>query len=200
MPSPYAEAIDLIRTTIVARARLYKHLVMLVSALIVGATGTALAWNNAHPLLLLCVLPCVVVSHAALDLALVHRWHRQAHARWAAGSIELPLLIKTVQQVPGLPEGTVQGMLETLIAWQGAPVAIEDRAAFVDAAAELSRLDRERLAGRAVAWGFLAVGVLLAAWTPVGLPGLALAAMPWPILLLLRFRRLRRLRALSQPP
>jgi hypothetical protein len=189
--SPYAEAIELIRTTIVARARLYKHLVMLVSALIVGATGTALAWHSARPLLLLCVLPCVVVSHAALDLALVHRWHRQAHARWAAGSIELPLLINTVQQVPGLPEGTVHGMLETLIGWQGAPVPIDGRPAFVDAAAELSRLDRERLAGRAVAWGFLAAGVLLASWTPIGLPGLALAAVPWPVLLLLRFRRVR---------
>jgi hypothetical protein len=200
VPSPYAEAIDLMRTTIVARARLYKHLVMLVSALLVGAAIAAFARHSAQPLLVLCVMPCVVVSHAALDLALVHRWHREAHARWAAGSIELPLLIKTVQQVPGLPEGTVLGMLETLATWQDVQVATEGRAALATAAAELARVDQQRLAARAVAWGCVAAGVLLAAWTPLGLPGLALAAAPWPVLVLLRLRHPRRPRALSRAP
>ena len=150
--SPYATAIDEAREAIVARARLYKWLVIAVSLGLV-AVAIAAAWQrSAWPLLGLGLLPPAVLAHRLADLRVVHRWRSNVIGAWARGDLSLPLLASTLGQVPALPESTVQGMLQTLPAWP-APQAGDGRTAvLLETQQALGHIAEHALAVRALAW------------------------------------------------
>lgn len=183
--SPYAVSIDEARETIVARARHYKRLVMVVSLGIVTAMVMALYLRSAWPLLALGLLPPLVLAHHAADLRSVHRWRDQAIERWTRAELDLVLLATTLGKVPALPALTVQGMLDSLPAWplskahDASPSARDDLQSTQQA---LGRLAEQALLARAFAWAAALTGgaLLLAGERWAGLAAATVAAAMVP--------------------
>jgi hypothetical protein len=181
--NPYAGSIDDTRQTLIDRSRAYRSLVIVVACwiLIVGAAAVA-----RPPLLVLAaLLPCFVSVYAAHDLRSVDRWRSRVLAHWREGSVRLPLFASTLRQVPFLPKGTIEGMLECLPDWPDA-VAPPLRTSLVQAQVALGRLAVQRLALRAIAWA--CGGLALMGWRadllPLALPAAAFAVAvlaAWPI-------------------
>lgn len=181
--NPYAGSIDDTRQTLIDRSRAYRSLVMVVACwiLVVGAAAIA----RPALLVLAALLPCFVSVYAAHDLRTVDRWRSRVLVHWREGGVRLPLFASTLRQVPFLPKGTIEGMLECLPDW---PEALEPplRARLVQAQAALGRLAVQRLALRAMAWTCAALalvgwrtGLLLLALAATALAVVVLAA--WPI-------------------
>jgi hypothetical protein len=181
--SPYALAIDAARDTVVLRARRYKWLVMLVSLVGLVVVGAVIALRSLQPLLALALLPALVIGYFALDLRAVHRWRAGVLALWRDRALQIDILGRTLQQVPALPAGTVEGMLDCLPAFKGlAPPAIA--APLVQLQQRLGMLAEQALLVRAAAWALAGVGVVLALWLrqPLWLPAVPAAlvlALGW---------------------
>jgi hypothetical protein len=180
--SAYAVAIDEARGAIVARARLYKRLVIAVSLGLVAVMATTAWARSAWPLLALGLMPPLVLVHRVADLRVVHRWRARVIDSWALGALSLPLLASTLAKVPALPANTVQGMLDTLPAWPPAQPGGDDTAVLLGTQQMLGRLAEQALASRALAWlGALGVASLALAsgqWAWLAALGAAAAIVP----------------------
>jgi hypothetical protein len=170
--SPYAAAIDATRESIVQRARLYKWLVISVA---LGTTATVAAVLMSRSMALVAAafaLPALVIAHRLADLRVVHRWRNRLIADWASGALDVVLLVRTLRQVPALPAGTVEGMLETLPAWDAGVPALA-RAPLARTQSRLGTLAEATLACHLVAWSTLSVasglGAMTRQWAWVGL-------------------------------
>jgi hypothetical protein len=156
--SAYAQAIEETRATVLQRAVLFKRLVMAMSAsgliIVVSALavdGTAL-WAAGF-------IPAGVLAYHAMDRSAVNAWRRHIVTAWASGGVRLDLMQRTLRQVPTLPEGTLNGMLETLPGWNELTPAVA-RPALCTLQTHIGHGIRRMLATRALAWA----GVVLASW------------------------------------
>jgi hypothetical protein len=174
--SPYALAADQLRVSITVRARLYRNLVVTVTAGSVGAVVGSVVLGSPLPLLAFLALPPVVLAHAARDSAEVHAWRRRVIDDWIDGSTRLDLLRSMLAQVPMLPVSTVQGMLDSLPAWpETVPTGVRPSLATLQDS--LGALVRQTLWGRAAAGSLVFASVIVAtlAARPVLLGGAVVA-------------------------
>lgn len=195
-PSPYALAIDATRSTLGRRARRWRALVggLSVFWLLLAACAAA---SGRRWLLGVLLTPSAVLAFHAFDRQAVQHWRGEVLRLWAGHGLRLDLLARTLDQVPGLPAGTLQGMTDSLPAWppHGALPAV--------LAGPLCRVQEQvaavacrQLLLRAVLWS-AGVALLLAAWLGRSpallglLPALPLVAWAWAVV------QARRLRALG---
>jgi hypothetical protein len=161
LSSTYALAADQLRVSITVRARLYRNLVVTVTAGSVGAVVGSVVFSSALPLLALLALPPVVLAHAARDSAEVHAWRRKVMDDWIDGSTRLDLLRSMLAQVPMLPASTVQGMLDSLPTWpENVPPGVRPSLATLQDS--LGVLVRQILWGRAAAASLVFASVMVA--------------------------------------
>lgn len=158
--SPYSVAIDAARDTIVERARYYKWLVIVVSLGTLMVLASSAWWQSGWPLLILGGLPVLVLLHRIADLRAVQCWRDLVLAQWMSGTLDLPLLVKTLNAVPGLPALTLQGMVEALPSWESAALPPAGRPAMLRAQQAIGRLAVQALAVRALAWSVAATSML----------------------------------------
>jgi hypothetical protein len=164
MASAYAEAIDATRDAIVDRARLYKRLVIAVSLAGVAAFGALLAGQAGGLLAFAALMPATVLGFSLLDALAVQRWRARLLGPWIDGRLQLDIFLRTMQQVPGLPQHTVAGMLDTVPGWPADTVPPPLRTALGRALSVAGRLGIEHLLLRTVMAAVGGLAVMLALW------------------------------------
>lgn len=157
--SAYAIALDALRQVIASRASLYRHLVITVACAGVSIVVAATALQSPLPLAALLALPAIVSAYHAADFARVHSWRNSIVSAWAEGRLDIGLFASTARVVPGLPEGTVAGMLACLPGWAGSVPHPAARNALLVAQDRLGRLAVADLRLRGAFWASLPVGL-----------------------------------------
>jgi hypothetical protein len=111
--SAYGLAIDATRTLLIERAAAYRWLVIAVT---VGGAVSMLCAFAVGPKALagLLLLPCLVLVFIAMDRHAVNCWRERILDTWSTGALRFDLLAQTLRQVPGLPGGTLSGLLSML--------------------------------------------------------------------------------------
>lgn len=179
MASAYADAIDATRDTIVDRARRYKRLVMAVSLGGLTALGLMLTGRTGGLVAFAALMPAMVLGFSLLDALSVQRWRAQLLQPWIDGRLQLDIFLRTMQQVPGLPQLTVAGMLDTVPGWPADTPPPPLRHTLARALSLASRLGAEHLLLRALAAASVGTGIILSVWSGQ-LAWLALGASALP--------------------
>jgi len=109
-----ATAINLTLRSIEERARLYRGLIVLVSATSVLACLLTVLLRSWTALLGLGLLIPFAGGYLLLDGRRVSRWRKGVLELWCRRDLQLVLFAKSVSAYPSIPPRTLEGMLSTL--------------------------------------------------------------------------------------
>jgi hypothetical protein len=112
--SPVKEGIDLTLRTIEGRACLYRNLLVVVSALLVGSAVGGVVLRSWWPLVGVMLVAPATGTYFALDTRQVHWWTVQILGLWRAKRMSLAAFSSNVLAFPSIPKETVRAMIATL--------------------------------------------------------------------------------------
>ena len=127
---PMQAAIQATLTAIQNRARLYRNLVVLVTAVLIGSIVVAVVFRSLIPLIGFSLLVPLAGAYFILDNRCTRLWSKQVLEMWVAGKLDLTAFSGAVSAHPYVPRGTLEGMLG-LLPEPHARRTMEDRAVYI---------------------------------------------------------------------
>jgi len=97
------------------RARLYRNLVVSVTAVLIGSVVVAVVFRSLIPLIGFSLLVPLAGAYFVLDNRCTRLWSKQVLEMWAEGKLNLTAFSGAISAHPYVPRGTLEGMLGLLL-------------------------------------------------------------------------------------